>query len=200
MMRTILFAASLLILGLPVMARAQAAPARPAPVSTTAAPPAVSVMPAKIAVVDTSAFADEAKGVKRYVNAVKSLQREFQPKQTELQNIQARIKTLSDEITKLRGAAVVDPASLQGKQDEIERLQRDLKYKREQADSDFAKRYEVVVGPVSTHIGKALDQFATQHGITMILDVSKLLPAILTLNRATDLTQAFIADYNSKNP
>jgi hypothetical protein len=34
----------------------------------------------------------------------------------------------------------------------------------------------------------------------MILDISKLLPAVLTLNPAMDVTQAFIAEYNSRNP
>jgi hypothetical protein len=34
----------------------------------------------------------------------------------------------------------------------------------------------------------------------MILDISKLLPAVLTVNPAMDVTQAFIADYNSKHP
>ena len=56
------------------------------------------------------------------------------------------------------------------------------------------------VNPISTDIGKALDQYAIQHGLTMILDVSKLLPAILTVNPAVDVTAAFIAEYNSKNP
>jgi hypothetical protein len=34
----------------------------------------------------------------------------------------------------------------------------------------------------------------------MTFDVSKILPAILTLAPAVDLTQAFISDFNSKNP
>jgi len=41
---------------------------------------------------------------------------------------------------------------------------------------------------------------ARQRGITMTLDMSKLLPAILTAVPTVDITQAFIADFNSKNP
>ena len=52
------------------------------------------------------------------------------------------------------------PKTVQAKNDEGERLQRDLKYKKEQADADFAKRYQDVVSPISQDIGKALDQFA----------------------------------------
>ncbi len=89
---------------------------------------------------------------------------------------------------------------LKPKQDEGERLQRDLKYKKEQFDADFERALTQAVAPVSTDIGKALDQYAAQHGLTMILDISKLLPALLTVSPATDITQAFIADYNSKHP
>jgi hypothetical protein len=34
----------------------------------------------------------------------------------------------------------------------------------------------------------------------MILDISKLAPAVLTVNPAMDVTAAFIADFNTKNP
>ena len=89
---------------------------------------------------------------------------------------------------------------LKPKQDEGERLQRDLKYKKEQFDADFERALTQAAAPVSADIGKALDQYAAQHGLTMILDISKLLPALLTVSPAMDITQAFIADYNSKHP
>jgi Skp family chaperone for outer membrane proteins len=176
---------------------AATAPARPA----TTTPPAAATGPVpdtKIAFIDTGAFGDEKAGITRYVTAVKSLEREFKPRQDELNTMQTRIKTIADEISKLSGNAVVDPKTIQAKQDEGERLQRDLKYKKEQADADFAKRYQEVVSPISADIGKALDSFASQRGITMILDISKLAPAILTVNPNMDVTAAFIAEYNSK--
>jgi Skp family chaperone for outer membrane proteins len=131
---------------------------------------------------------------------VKKVEREFKPRQDELITLQGRIKAIADEISKLSGNSVVDPKTIQAKQDEGERLQRDLKYKKEQADADFTKRYQEEVTPISNDIGKALDQFATSRGITMILDISKLAPAVLTVNPAMDVTAAFIADFNTKNP
>jgi Skp family chaperone for outer membrane proteins len=179
--------------------RPAAGTARPAaPQQTTPAAPAGPVPETKIAYLNTEAFGDEKVGITRYVNAVKALEREFQPRQTELNTMQTRIKAIADEIGKLSGSSVVDPKTIQTKQDEGERLQRDLKYKKEQADADFAKRYEEVVAPISQDIGNALTQFATQRGITMIIDISKLAPAILTANKNMDVTLAFIAEYNSK--
>ena len=180
-------------------AAAQPTPARPATTTPAAVSPA-NVPSTKIALVNTNMFADEKAGIRRYLTAVRTVESEFKPKQAELQGIQTRIKGIADEIQKLSGNAVVDPKTIQVKQDEGERLQRDLKYKREQFDADVEKRYKELVGPVTADIGKALDQYASQNGLTMILDISKLLPAVLTVNPAADVTQQFIADFNSKNP
>jgi Skp family chaperone for outer membrane proteins len=197
----ILAAAMMLAAIVAVSASAQTRPAATTPARPAATTPAPATGPlpdTKIAFINTEAFGDEKGGITRYVTAVKSLEREFQPRQTELNTMQTRIKGLADEIGKLTGSSVVDPKTIQAKQDEGERLQRDLKYKKEQADADFAKRYQEVVSPISADIGKALDSFASQRGITMILDISKLAPAILTVNPNMDVTAAFIAEYNSK--
>ncbi|PYS46123.1 MAG: hypothetical protein DMF68_20130 [Acidobacteria bacterium] len=187
---------------------AVSASAQTRPGGTTAARPATTpatvngpVPDTKIAFIDTSAFDDEKEGIVRYVNAMKTLEREFKPRQDELQGMQTRIKAIADDITKLNsGSSVVDPKTIQAKNDEGERLQRDLKYKQEQAQADYQKRSQEVLGPISQDIGNALNQFATAHGITMILDISKLAPAILTLNQNMDVTKAFITEYNSSHP
>ncbi|HEX8920714.1 MAG TPA: OmpH family outer membrane protein [Pyrinomonadaceae bacterium] len=200
----ILAAAMMLAAIFAVSASAQTRPAtgtaaRPAAPQQTTPPASTGPVPdTKIAYINTEAFGDEKSGITRYVTAVKALEREFDPRQKELITMQTRIKAIADEISKLSGSSVVDPKTIQAKQDEGERLQRDLKYKKEQADADFAKRYQEVVSPISADIGKALDQFANQRGLTMILDISKLAPAVLTANQNMDVTAAFIAEYNSK--
>ncbi|MDX6611304.1 MAG: hypothetical protein QOD75_490 [Blastocatellia bacterium] len=185
-----------------VAASAQTRPGTTPPRATPQTqPPAASTGPVpdtKIAYIDTGAFGEEKGGITRYVNAMKSLEREFAPRQTELNTIQARLKAIADEISKLSGNSVVDPKTIQVKQDEGEKLQRDLKYKKEQADADFAKRYKEVIEPISDDISKSLNQFAAQRGITMILDISKLVPVVLTANPAMDVTAAFIAEFNAK--
>jgi Skp family chaperone for outer membrane proteins len=196
-----LIAATLMLAAMIVVsASAQTRPAATTP-ARPAAPSNAPLPDTRIAFIDTGAFGEEKVGITRFVNAMKSLEREFQPRQTELNTIQTRIKTITDELNKLSaGSAVVDQKTIQAKQDEGERLQRDLKYKQDQADADFKKRYTDVVSPISQDIGKALDQFANQRGITMILDISKLAPAILTVNPAMDVTTTFINEYNSTHP
>lgn len=193
-----------------LMIAAMSAPAqvRPGPAATTPKPAApqptpvatVPVPATKIAFVDTTEFGDEKTGIKRYLNAVKSVQDEFHTRTADLLSLQNRMKAIADEITKLSGNAVVDPKTIQTKQDEGEGVQREFKYKKEQLDADFEKRYNEVVRPISADIGKALDQYLIQHGLTMIFDASKLVSAILSMNPAMDITKDFITEYNSKNP
>lgn len=180
-------------------ARPNTTPARPTTAPAAAAAPA-NVPDSKIAFINTEAFGDEKVGITRYINAVKSLEKEFLPRQTELNTMSTRLKTLADDITKLTNASVVSQESIRAKQDEAEALQRDMKRKKEDADAAFQKRYETVVGPISQDIGNSLTSFANTRGITMILDISKLAPAVLTVNPAMDVTQAFIAEYNSTHP
>src|SRR6266496_1847617 len=190
-----------------ISASAQTRPGTAAPKpATPQIPPTTTTstfaVPAtKMAFIDTTEFGDEKTGITRYVNAVKGLQREFQPRQTDLTNIQNRLNAIAEELRKLNAnPIVVDPKTVQARHDEGERLQRDLKYKKDQADADFTKRYQEVVGPIYADIGKAIDQFAAQRGISLVLDVSKLAQAVLTLNPAMDATQAFIVEYNKTHP
>ena len=209
MKTTSMLATAILLATAAISAQAQTRPAptpTPGPVRPAAtpipgtSPPAVAVPAAKIAIVDTETFADEKIGIRRLVGAVKSLQSEVKPKNDEMLAIQTRMQQIAKDIENLSKSSVVDPKSIQAKQDEGARLERDLKYKKEDFDAMVQRRYREVVGPVSENIGRELDAFATQHGLTMVIDISKMLPSILTVKREMDVTLAFIAYYNAKNP
>lgn len=193
----------------PTPARPTATPARPTATPTPTRPTTtqpqtnltVAVPASKIAVIDSEMFSDEKAGIHRLIDANKILQNEFRARQQELEGIQKRLGALVEDIRKLRAAGgVVDQKAIQAKQDEGLRLQQDFETRKQRFDEDYSKRYREVTGPVSDLIGKALDEFARQNGITMTLDLSKLLPAILTALPTTEVTEAFIADFNRKNP
>jgi Skp family chaperone for outer membrane proteins len=172
------------------------APARPA----TAQTPAADVPPSRIALIDTAAFDDEKRGIFRYIDAVKSIQPLFVSQNQELQNLQNRITALAEEIRKLTPVTPANQGQIQLKTEEGTRLRQDFNTKRQRLTEDFEKKYQEVTAPLSEQIGKAMDQFARERGITMTLDLSKLLPAMLTALPAVDVTDAFIADFNRKNP
>jgi Skp family chaperone for outer membrane proteins len=175
----------------------------PTPLPKPAATPvanSAAVPDSRIALIDTGMFGDEKNGIYRYVDAAKSVEAEFKTRSDEVQNLQNRLNALANEIQTLSKAPVVDQKTIQSKTQQGQTLQAEWKTKKDRLDEDASKRAEQVIVPISSQIGAAMDQFARQRGVTMTLDTSKLLPAILTAVPAIDLTQAFIADFNSKNP
>ena len=154
----------------------------------------------RIALVDTGVFGDEKDGIIRYRDAVKSLELEFKAPHDEIETMKARYETLVKELDTLSKASVVAPESVKAKKEETERVEREIKQKQETAQKALEKRYQEVMTPISRDIGEALTAFAAQRGVTLTLDISKLLPAILTIAPGADLTKEFVADYNSKHP
>ncbi len=151
----------------------------------------------KLALVDTDAFLDEKAGILRLVAAAKKVEAEFAPRRTELQNLQAQVDQMTADLQKT--SAVQDPKVSAQKQDAIEQKKRDITRKTEDAQSEYQKRLQALLGPVYDEIGKALDAFAKAHGITLILDVTKV-QGIVSADGSLDITKAFITEFNSKNP
>lgn len=173
-------------------------PTQPRPTATPATATAtVSVPDSKVALIDSSAFADEKQGIAKFVSALKRVNAEFQPRQTELQNLQQQIEKATSDLQK--AAPVQDAKVTQQQQEKIAQMEKDFKRKGEDAQAAFNKRLEEVLGPIYEDIGKALDGFAKARGITLILDVTKV-QGIVSAADAMDITRAFIAEYNSKNP
>jgi Skp family chaperone for outer membrane proteins len=172
---------------------------RPAvtPAPTAPATAAVSVPESKVALIDSSAFADEKQGILKFVSALKTVNAEFRPRQAELQNLQQQIERATSDLQK--AAPVQDAKVTQQQQEKIALMEKDYKRKGEDAQLAFNQRLEAVLGPIYEDIGKALDGFAKARGITLILDVTKV-QGIVSASDAMDITRAFIAEFNSKNP
>ena len=156
-----------------------------------------NVPEAKVALVDTDFFLDDKGGIQRLLAAAKKLEAEFQPRRTELQNLQAQVDKMTADLQKVAG--VQAQSVTQQKQDEIEQKKRDITRKTEDAQAEYQKRMQALLGPVYDDIGKALDAFAKAHGISLILDVTKV-QGIVSADGSLDITKAFIAEFNSKNP
>jgi outer membrane protein len=175
-------------------------PAKPGPISSTQATGGSTtgnVPEAKVALVDTDAFLDDKMGIQRLLAAAKKLESEFQPRKTELQNLQAQVDTMTANLQKAQ--AVQDPKVSAQNQDAIEQKKREITRKTEDAQSAYQSRMQALLGPVYDEIGKALDAFAKAHGITLILDVTKV-QGIVSADGSLDITKAFITEFNSKNP
>jgi Skp family chaperone for outer membrane proteins len=173
---------------------------RPAAAATPAGAGASGPMPdSKVAVIFTDAFLDQKQGIGRINTIAANLEREFKPRQDELQGLQTRIKNTTDEINKLQtGGAPVDPKSVQAKIESLDAMKKELQRKAEDAQAAYTKRQQEVLGPLQEDIGRALEAYAKQRGITVLIDASRV-PLIYAAD-GLDITRAFILEYNSKNP
>jgi Skp family chaperone for outer membrane proteins len=162
-----------------------------------AASQATGTLPeSKIALIYSDAFLDAKTGIGRFNTLVTTLNREFQPRQTELQTLQQKIQTLTDDITKT--APVADPKTTQTKQDQLDQLKKDFQRKGEDAQAAYTKRRTEMFQPLQEDIGKALEAYAKQRNINVIIDGSQV-PLVYAAD-SIDITRAFINEFNSKNP
>lgn len=177
----------------------QPAPSRPAAPATQPST-AGSVPEGKIAIIDTVAFADPKTGITRLIRAFDVLEKEFKPRSDELQKLRAQYEQLGKEIQAMRNAPAVSPQTVAAKTDQAETLKREIERKSQDAQDLYKRRLREVTEPVYKDIGPALQAYARQRGISVVFDVSKLSEVMFVVNESVDLTKAFIADYNQRNP
>lgn len=182
----------------------QQRPAAPAgqPTPTPAAPAATVALPmSKMAVINSDAFLSDKTGIAKFNTTVNKLNGEFQKVKEELTQLQTRAQTLESEINKLREAPAgtpIDQKSLQAKIDQLEQLKKDIQRKGEDAQGSYNRRRQELFTPLQNEIGIALEAFAKARGINVIIDAAQV--PLLFADEKIDITRAFIADFNSKNP
>jgi Skp family chaperone for outer membrane proteins len=164
------------------------------PAAPTSARPSLE---GKVAVIDSSAFADEQTGIRRIVEALRRIEGEFTPRSKELEQMRARYDQLVKEINDTKGAPA-DQATLQRKADEAEQLKRDIERKSEDAKAAYEKRVGEVMKPLQDEVFKSLDAYAKENGIAIIIDASQV--PLLYGSQSVDITQHFIGIYNQRNP
>ena len=156
----------------------------------------------KIAVIDSTSFALEKDGITKFVNAVKQINTEFAPKDKELEGIENRIRKLAEEIKAATSNAnvPVNEAALQSKNDEGERLQREYAFKKKEFEEAVNKRSQEVLGPIQTDIAKAIQEYSTSKGYSVVFDLSRIAGngVLIAMDPKADITKEFIAYYNTR--
>lgn len=174
---------------------AQQKPAAPAAAAAT--PQTTTALPeSKIALIYSDAFLDPKTGIAKFTTLVTTLNREFQPRQTELQGLQTKVQQLTDEIEKTRNVA--EPRAIAQKMELLDQTKRDFQRKGEDAQAEYNRRKQAMFSPLQEEIGKALEVFAKQRGVNVIIDGSQV-PLVYAAD-SIDVTRAFINEFNSKNP
>jgi outer membrane protein len=198
---SLLTLSALILVGLATSVAAQRPAAQPTPTATAPQAPNVALPTSKMAVIYTDMFLDQKNGIAKFNNVLNKLNSEFQKLKDEISQMQTRAQSLETEINKLKdvpNGVPIDQKSLQLKIDQLDQLKKDLQRKAEDAQAAYNRRRDELFAPLQQEIGKALEAFAKARGINVIIDAAQV-PLIYAAD-STDITAAFIADFNSKNP
>lgn len=190
--RVLIVASALSLLFLPALAPVGARRQQRQGLGTGGAIPARS----KAAVVDTSAFHDEGRGVASLVSAVRRVDAEFQPRRVELQDIEARRQRLAEEIARLKNVA--DSAALREKMSQAELLKKEVERKSEGARAARAARSREVIAPLAGELVARMRAAAARSGVTHLIDAART--PVVYAAAGTDITREFIAAQNTDSP
>jgi len=171
------------------------------PTPAPAAPATVAVPMSKMALINSDSFLDQKTGIAKFNSLLTKLNGEFQKVKDDINGMQTRAQALETEITKLREAPAgtpIDQRSLQATIDQLDQLKKDIQRKGEDAQANYNRRRQELFTPLQDEIGKALEAFAKARGINVIIDAAQV--PLLYAADSIDITRAFIAEFNSKNP
>jgi outer membrane protein len=177
-------------------------PATPAPQTPTPSAPANATLPmSKMAVIYSDSFLDPKTGIGKFSIAITKLNGEFQKEKDNLTQMQTRAQQLTDELGKLQNAPAgtpIDQRTVQTKADQLEQLKKDIQRKGEDAQAAYNRRRTEIFAPLQQEVGNALEAFAKARNINVIIDGTQV--PLLYAADSIDITAAFIADFNAKNP
>jgi len=165
-------------------------PSAPASPAAAAAPSG----PAKIAIIAFQpAVAQTNEGQKAFAD----LQKKYQPKQTQL-------KSLSDEVDKLtkdlqaQGDKLSEPERA-ARAKTVDDKKKQLERSAEDAQNDFQNEMNELYGSLAQKVYDVLNDYAKQHGYTLVLDIAQQQSPVLFANDSTNITKAVIDAYNTKS-
>jgi Skp family chaperone for outer membrane proteins len=152
--------------------------------------------PAGIAVIDSAAFTDEKQGIARAMTVMRGLEAKFLPLRNELKGMREKLNTMRADLQKKQ--AIQDARITQQQADEADRLEVQIKRKAEDAQASYQKESLAVLEPLQKDISDALNTYAQQKGISLLIDVNRV-PVIYAAS-SLDVTRDFIAEYNRTHP
>lgn len=177
-----------------ILAHTQTRPAAPA-----GSAPAPQTRPAgapNIAVIDSSAFSDEKAGIGRVMVAMRQIEAKFQPLRNELRGMRDRLATMRSDLQKKQ--AIQDAKITAQQAEAADQLDLQIKRKAEDAQASYQKESLALLEPLQKDIGAALNAYAQQKGISLLIDINRV-PVVYAAN-SLDITRDFIADYNRTHP
>jgi len=124
------------------------------------------------------------------------LQKKYQPRQQEVQKLQADIQAISDQLSKQ--AATLSDDEQRRLNRELEEKQKLLKRSTEDAQADFASDRDEMFSRIGQKMVKIIDDYARQNGFSLIIGSDQV--PIYYAAKEVDLTEQIVKLYDAANP
>jgi Skp family chaperone for outer membrane proteins len=150
----------------------------------------------KIAVINTAVFQEQIGEFKVKLDA---LNKQFEPRIRELDQLAGQIKTREDTL-KTQGPALT-PAKVAELTEQVESMKRDYQRRGEDLQADGSKARDLALQPVSEKLERFARDYTARKGITVLIDLANAYNAglIVWLDQRLDVTEDFIKEYNKAN-
>lgn len=145
----------------------------------------------KIGYVDVQKVITDCEAGKK---AIEYLKREYESKGEVIKKRKAKLKELSDELSKL--ASVMDEEVIRRKEKEYQRAQRDLKIFMEDSNQEVVDKEKEIVAKIASEITRLVEDIGKDEEYTMIFDSNRITGIILYATDKIDLTEDVIKRYN----
>src|SRR5437016_3084606 len=168
------------------------------PAATSTATPAAPTVagPNKVGVINIQAVVVSTNEGKREFDA---LNKKFEPKQTELQNLQKKIQAAQSQM-QTQGEKMNEDARAT-LQKQIDADQKTLQRNADDAQTDFQAQQNEVFGRMVQKVGPIVVKFAQENGYAVLLDDSNPWPQgqVLWALDTVNVTQSVIDAYNTSS-
>ncbi len=192
MKRTFVSTALLAVI-LTMSAVAQAGAAKPAadtPSTSTAAPTG----PTKVGIIEIQQVIAATNEGTRDLEA---LQKKFEPKRTELQNLSAEVDSLQKQLTTQGDKMNEDARNNLVKS--IENKKKTLQRSGEDAQADYQQQVNELLNRLMQKMGPVIDKYAKDHGYTLIIDASNPQTPLIWAAPSVDISKPIVDAYNAQS-
>jgi outer membrane protein len=170
---------------------------QPAPTQAAVPPRPVSPgpVPAKLAIINIqSAILNTKDGMK----AAADVQAKFNPRKAELDKKRSDVEALQDQLRK--GSATMSEEAKERLQKEIDTGNKDLTRRGQDMNDDLEQEQGRIMQDLGGKMMKIIEEYATQNGYSVVLDVSNPQTDVLWAAASTNITPDIVRLYDQAHP
>ena len=126
-----------------------------------------------------------------YAQAESTFTHEYDDARAEVAKLQSQLDSAASDFQ--TSSVLLSPSARQQKQQSLEQQQGQVEQKTQELQTRMQARERELIGPIQTRVQTIIEGLRAEGNYAMIFDVSAMAGALVTADRALDLTQTVIS-------